>query len=137
MLVTLLRRLRMSEPKLAWGIAWRMVAWGLGGGALFGCGYGALLEPMAGIGLWIGMVLGGLMGIVAGLLDALALVTLTHYTLLSPANRRHYRTTACLVSIMISGLITFLGSFWLTLPQGISSPTAWTFFGLVPAVIAM
>jgi hypothetical protein len=129
----------MSKFRLTWEITWRVVVWGMAGGAVLGAIYGPLslvlitvldifgLGPDAPdrvpgiisnmplwlfLGLSVGAMLGGLNGLLVGIVDGLALSIIAAFVLRSRVEGRRYRTTLAITSAAIGGLCAFLFFMW-------------------------
>jgi hypothetical protein len=129
----------MDKFGLTWEITWRVVVWGMAGGAVLGAIYGPLslvlitildalgLGPDAPdrvpgiisnmplwlfLGLSVGAMLGGLNGLLVGIVDGLALSIIAAFVLRSRVEGRRYRITLAVTSAAIGGLCAFLFFMW-------------------------
>jgi hypothetical protein len=131
--------------RLVWGIIWRMVIWGVGGGAVLGGLYATVLflassaSYLLPTGLLFGAVVGGIFGLALGLVDGPVLAAITYFAFRDPLNVRRYRITMGVISVAIFGLGTLLGcvAFWGSLLSQPSDLAPWLWAAVVPTLIAV
>jgi hypothetical protein len=132
----------MNNFDLAWGIIVRMTAWGGAGGTVVGCVYGFLLISFAGnsslslVGACVGFLLGGTVGLAAGLVDGLVLAALMHFIPRSTINRIQYRVIIYGVCMFVTTLGAVLGfsSFAASLA---GTTLGWMLYILIPTLLAV
>jgi hypothetical protein len=137
----------MNKSKLFWGITWRMMGLGIFGGGALGYFYVFLLlfvnvftqSTPAILGLTsiapFGCIVGGVFGFVLGLLDGLALGSITIFILPGSINPRTYRMIVYIATVLLTGSGAYYGFSGLSSSLDVVN-SDWFLYRAIPTLIA-